>query len=592
RWIKDVVILLTLIFMLIWPWVLWAIVYDRQGIKANKHIAKHIAENPQIVFFVVTLIAAGFRTLLAQLFSSAITRYARERIVRKDLIEVNWLTTVNALRDQEFKWSWREYHRLFQFRGLYYFTQWVLTMLAFYLVVPGLTSILYPTRFERSEKLQGMEFDMSSRNPDCISWIDSATQSLGRCDLQSSEPSRLTNCFNQGQLFDILASSRARALGRLSREKESLSLSFFRGQKGPLRILGPLRGVLPLGPNGIKEVNDGITPPATLNDPGIMDRISTYSYTLDQQGLLINMNCQYDSQSPIRFGSAPDPSVHIEQYTGACPEATDFMLEQGVPPYVTPTSNHSLAAWACRSSAAVSQSAMFNFYLQGHRAYAESIGNITCTLGPVRLRAYRTTYSSESGLFSVDEDKRSDPFNASVPLSTTLIERGLTALAGVVHGSQHLQSNMLAEFATSVGVDILKYPPPSRNYPTYLPVYAEMLSGILEYHAAYTRFVSSITEDRPESCVKEVSGTLRYTIGTGWYAAQEGVWVLVPVTIINILAIWFICRAMVRAWQRPFDLKASDKFVLDYSDLIVGYRLGRQWARSKNLVSWGHKIDY
>jgi hypothetical protein len=87
-----------------------------------------------------------------------------------------------------------------------------------------------------------------------------------------------------------------------SNNSESLVLGQL-GTNSSLRFLGPTRGVVPIGPSGIRGL--GTLPPSPLSDAETNVAILSYNYTFDHQGLISNISCTYDTQSPIRYWYDP-----------------------------------------------------------------------------------------------------------------------------------------------------------------------------------------------------------------------------------------------------------------------------------------------
>jgi hypothetical protein len=262
-------------------------------------------------------------------------------------------------------------------------------------------------------------------------------------------------------------------LSLLSNNSESHTLSQL-GARDGLRILGPIRGVLPIGPNGVPAFDTLENSP--FSDQKTRDGMLSYGYTLEQQGLTSKISCVYDTESPVRFWPLPDGTAFALQYNGTCDRKADVLTD--VVQFITPASYNELGFWACGSPSGAQDPSYF-IYLRGRSNYAKSIGNITCTISPIRPATFPVTYQSQSRIFSVKESS-----SVSSTTYSRLIERMLVGLGGIVKESQNSEANLVAESVITFGVKSFRLHPYVQDQ-QYLRLYEAMIQGILEYEVCF-----------------------------------------------------------------------------------------------------------
>jgi hypothetical protein len=239
-----------------------------------------------------------------------------------------------------------------------------------------------------------------------------------------------------------------------------------------MHFLGPIRGVLPLGPNGVTTLNTLESSPLDANAAAMI----SYNYTLNQQGFASNITCIYDDQSPIRFTAVPEnANINILAYNASCPDLGLATALTDVPDYVTLNTNNTLTFWACKSVPTDGKEPTYDVYLRGRVNYASSIGNITCGVSSIQAAIFPVEYQSVPSIFS-SEDTNTTFANAT----PVLIEYAMRGLGAVISEGQNLKSNSVAESVITFGVKDFQLQPYERNE-TYLRLYEEMIKGILEY---------------------------------------------------------------------------------------------------------------
>ena len=131
----------------------------------------------------------------------------------------------------------------------------------------------------------------------------------------------------------------------ISSDSASLNLGQL-GANSSHHFLGPVRGVLPMGPNlnDLATVNTLQVSP--INDPQTMAVIVSYNYTLDHQGPAIDVSCIYDTQSPVKASEIPLGPA-ILGINGSCDGllAHAFVNET----LVAISTDNTFMFWACKS---------------------------------------------------------------------------------------------------------------------------------------------------------------------------------------------------------------------------------------------------
>jgi hypothetical protein len=241
------------------------------------------------------------------------------------------------------------------------------------------------------------------------------------------------------------------------------------GAKDSLHFLGPIRGVLPIGPNGVPAFNTLQPSPFDTNAAAMI----SYNYTLDHQGFASNVSCQYDPQSPIRYSPVTN-STNMVASSGTCDGLADVLTDVKV--FVTPNTNNTLTFWACKSVPTGGEEPTYYVYLRGRVNYATAIGNITCAVSPIQPATFLVTYQSALGIFSASKEP-SATFANTFP---GFIEEALIALGGIILEAQNVQANLVAESVITFGVKAFELDPytPSDQY---LRLYEAMIQGIIEY---------------------------------------------------------------------------------------------------------------
>ena len=259
-------------------------------------------------------------------------------------------------------------------------------------------------------------------------------------------------------------------LGLLPNNSQTLALSQL-GAKESMHFLGPIRGVLPIGPNGVPAFNTLQSSPLTTTKGMI-----SYNYTLDLQGFTSNISCKYDSQSPIQYWPVP-LNNRLLTYNSTCDGLAKVMID--VVDLPTLNVDNTLTSWACKSVPTTGEQPTYYIYLRGRQNYATSIGNITCALSTIQPATLPVMYQSGPRIFS--SMKPIENFTNVIP---GFIERALVATVGAIWEAQGMQSNQVAESVITYGTKSFDLPPKNQS-DGYLQLYGAMLQGIFDYEARH-----------------------------------------------------------------------------------------------------------
>ena len=252
------------------------------------------------------------------------------------------------------------------------------------------------------------------------------------------------------------------------------------GVPGGLQVSTPLRGALPIGPNGAQAFD-------TLNSTLLKDlkaALQSYSgsnsfypvyrYTLHQQGITSNISCSRDSQSPVQVYPSDQGTAGTVQFNGTCDGQDDVFPDATT--FTSLNSNNSLTFWACKSPGTNVSS--YLLYLRGLQNYAESIGNITCTAS-IQPAIFKVKYDSYLGAFHSHHIIETSPATFS-----RFMDQAVRELGTIIADAQTQQLNLVANSVTALGVRYFGFPADGQQ-DKYLPLYGTMLQGILEYKVSH-----------------------------------------------------------------------------------------------------------
>jgi hypothetical protein len=244
------------------------------------------------------------------------------------------------------------------------------------------------------------------------------------------------------------------------------------GANSSLRFLGPVRGILPIGPNSLPGFDT--LQPSPLSNPQTKAVMLSYNYTLDHQGFTNNISCVYDPQSPIRLWTVPDDPLMVASNASCDGIGLENFSNSAPDNFVAPDTDNTLTIWACKSKPTGEGDVAYYIYLRGPVYDALGHGNITCTVTP-RPSIFPVTYQSSTGVFLTQERIRtSNPTTAFFKL----VENAISGLPQYLSG-QTTDSNLVANSVWNLGIQSLGLAPFGGQDDYYLPLYAAMIQGIL-----------------------------------------------------------------------------------------------------------------
>ena len=269
----------------------------------------------------------------------------------------------------------------------------------------------------------------------------------------------------------------AQILSSIPGNSQSLTFSQL-GAKSGLHFLGSIRGVLPLGPDGVTAFDT--LDHNSLEDSDILSRVLSYNYTLDHQGITAEPSCRYSQTSPIEYAYSPSKeSLTYSVPSCAALGQTDVLVY--TPNITIPgNSRYTLLYWACQDA---SQPNTYYVYLSGIGLYADPIGNITCTISQLEPATYSVMYESGKGIFTTTPSTllaHEPAGSASSVFTSPVMTYTLQGLSNLMSEGQNSQANLVAESIITFGVKDFNQKPDQRS-DTYLLLCGLMMKGIVEY---------------------------------------------------------------------------------------------------------------
>jgi len=308
----------------------------------------------------------------------------------------------------------------------------------------------------------------------------------------------------------------------------------------------------------------------------------TYNYTLELQGISSNVTCAYNPDSPVALTI---PLTDIWQFAGACtPPEQDLYLNTTT--FVSLASNNSLAFWACLAEPTDS----YNLYFRGYSNYKTEIGNITCTLSPIRPTVFPLTYTGLSDIFTTQAPIATAPSSSS-QIGSPMVN----SLGSIVWEAQDVQSNLFAESIITAGVKSFVLPPETQSA-GYLRLYEAMIQGILDYEATYVRLLYStqVNEQTPASCMRTVNGHA-YLDVFGWNSTSHNGGYLIPLTLVNLTTLVILVVAMCTGDSTKnllprFDPTDPESLILSHD--ASGGHLRAATTEPTNPTPWGALVAF
>jgi len=287
-------------------------------------------------------------------------------------------------------------------------------------------------------------------------------------------------------LSNFLSILLAQILEIISNNSQSLTFSQLGGKDG-LHFLGSIRGVLPMGPDGVPAFDTlGHSP---FSSSEIVAGMRAYNYTLNHQGLASNISCSYQTTSPITYlTSNATGNATVSYNVPSCGAIGQTRVLTDVPFLRSVYGNNTLMYWACQSAPNNTQPTTYTIYLRGVQGgYEGGIGNITCSVSPIQPATFPVTYQSTSRVFNAGDPLAANESAIYSPSAFSLLANySLIGLGGVISQGQNFDSNLVAESVITFGVKSFGLKPYQKDS-AYLRLYERMIQGILEYEVCPVR---------------------------------------------------------------------------------------------------------
>ncbi|KAF8812669.1 hypothetical protein BYT27DRAFT_7132302 [Phlegmacium glaucopus] len=536
---SDIFWLVSITVMLLWPWIFFS--QARDGIQMPDSLAILVIAHPHTTSFFVTFISTLINMILAYLFSKAVIRFSQEWITKKDL-NLFGLSLISGFSSHKIPWGPKDISYVFSKRSrILRATLIISCWAAFTFGISGFTSLLGPVPFERPFKVQGTELDLSTNDTTCLNYLRSNPNNISSpvCGWTMLGEIFYTTCLVENQIVDVLESGRSNILSSIEDHPQSIVYSQLSG----LQFLGSIRGVLPMGPDGPLDF-DIIEP----SPPSVLSNIS-YSYTVLQQGLNIDVNCNYDTQSPINTFNV---SSDVISYNATCGGQTIALTNETT--YEVDEFRNTLAFWACKSPPNATE-ASYSLYLQGNSLYDLSVGNMTCSVSQAQPAIFTVKYNSTEGSFSAAE-----PFGGVAPTFPDFIDLAVEGLSSLIEEAQS-GTNEVADSILTFGIKYFGLDP-NLEQPNdiNLRLYEYMIQGVLEYLATYSRLLYT-AGPYPSECSRNVTGNGTYTL-FGWSTGSENIGQLMPLTIINFTSFVIMILAIIQTTHGSYQSNPTEPMAL------------------------------
>jgi hypothetical protein len=249
-------------------------------------------------------------------------------------------------------------------------------------------------------------------------------------------------------------------------------------QLGGVQFAAPIRGVLPMGPDGVPGFN-------RLNSLSSLDahalaKSASYSYNLELQGIESQIACHYDTESPVNF---TQPFDGVYQVIGSCPNGIPAL---GDTAFFTILSTRALGFWACgvgQPDPRDNSFQSYNLYFRGLNIFNSTIANITCTLG-TQSAGYSVTFLKQSAAFVTSPL----PGQSPAVFPSHLIKQSVQAIGSVVSEAQGSITNAVAEAVITLGSKYFGLPLGRRD-DMYPKLFGYIVQGMIEYQVSQRQFI-------------------------------------------------------------------------------------------------------
>ena len=240
--------------------------------------------------------------------------------------------------------------------------------------------------------------------------------------------------------------------------------------------MGPIRGVLPIGPNGVPEFDTLKTSP--FSNPKIMAGMVSYDYTLEQQGLTSNVSCDFSLTNPFALSSSDGPYNLAIEYNVSCNNYGELEVLTSVNFLRSTWGQNTLGYWACQSALNGIPTDSYSIYLVGWSGYATTLGSINCSVKLIQTAIFPVRYHSTTNIFSAAQPT---PESSQIITFPNLLTYALAGLGEVVSTGQNFQANLVAESVLAFAYKSFNVPVDANNATEYLRLFEQMIQGILEY---------------------------------------------------------------------------------------------------------------
>ena len=211
----------------------------------------------------------------------------------------------------------------------------------------------------------------------------------------------------------------------------------------------------------------------------MLSRVQSYNYTLDHQGITVEVSCQYTQTSPIEFFGSEQYSTQYLIYSVPCAALGQTDVFINTPNITIPGDTlSSIMYWACRDA---TQPGTYYIYLRGIYLASNSIGNITCTVSQLQPATYSVMYESNKGIFTTTPLTPGPAGSASSAFTSPVMSYTLHGLGNFMWGQNSHTTNLLIESIIAFAVKDFDQWPPNRPSDTYLQLYGLMFKGVVEY---------------------------------------------------------------------------------------------------------------
>ena len=242
---------------------------------------------------------------------------------------------------------------------------------------------------------------------------------------------------------------------------------------------------MPIGPNGVPEFDT--LGPSPFSNPKIKAGMVSYNYTLEQQGLTSNVNCDFSPTNSFNISSLDPPNLVGVQYNVSCDNYGEMEVLNNVGFLKSTWSNNTLLYWACQSALNGMPTDAYSIYLAGtglklNGYYLTTIGNINCSVKPIQTAIFPVTYHSTTNIFSAAQPTLESSQVITFP---NLLTYALTGLGEVISEGQNFEANLVAESVLTFAYKSFNVSLDANQPTEFLRLFEQMIQGIIEYEVCF-----------------------------------------------------------------------------------------------------------